>query len=74
MERASEWQSSTAVSVDIADMHKVAVYSQNFVGGTAGSANDQYGHGTHVAGIIAGPARTLWGPTTSTHSRELRMA
>lgn len=29
------------------------VYSQNFVPGTS-SAADQYGHGTHIAGLIAG--------------------
>ena len=31
------------------------VYSQNFVPGTY-SANDQYGHGTHIAGLITGNA------------------
>ena len=34
--------------------HNLLVFSQNFVGGTSGSANDQYGHGSHVTGIIAG--------------------
>ena len=34
--------------------NKNVVFSENFVGGTSGSANDQFGHGTHVAGIIAG--------------------
>ena len=43
--------------IDIPDFHaqnNLVVFSQNFVGGTSGSANDQYGHGSHVAGIIAG--------------------
>jgi serine protease AprX len=43
--------------IDIPDLHgksNLVVFSQNFVGGTSGSANDQYGHGSHVAGIIAG--------------------
>ena len=39
----------------------LAVYNQNFVGGTAGSANDQYGHGSHVSGIIAGTGKNSLG-------------
>ena len=43
--------------IDIPDLHGAnyrVVFSQNFVGGTSGSANDTYGHGSHVAGIIGG--------------------
>lgn len=43
--------------IDIPDLHGQnyrVVFSQNFVGGTSGSANDQYGHGSHVAGIVGG--------------------
>src|SRR4029077_7861881 len=29
------------------------IYNQSFVAGTS-SATDQYGHGTHIAGLIAG--------------------
>jgi len=44
--------------IDIQDFHgqnnNRVVFGQNFVGGTSGSANDQYGHGSHVAGVIGG--------------------
>src|SRR5215469_9015144 len=43
--------------IDIPDLHGSnyrVIFSQNFVGGTSGSANDTYGHGSHVAGIIGG--------------------
>jgi len=44
--------------IDINDFHSQnsnrVVFGQNFVGGISGSANDQYGHGSHVAGIIGG--------------------
>ena len=38
------------------------IYSQNFVGNGTGSANDQYGHGSHVAGIIGGNGSKSTGP------------
>ena len=37
------------------------VYQQSFVPGNS-SANDQYGHGTHVAGLIAGDGPSSTGP------------
>src|SRR5579862_445329 len=40
------------------------VWSQSFVPGNA-SANDQFGHGTHVAGLIAGNGASSTGPQYS---------
>jgi serine protease AprX len=50
--------------IDIPDLRgqsSLVVFSQNFVGGTSGSAADQYGHGSHVAGIIAGTGKNSSG-------------
>jgi len=40
------------------------VYSQSFVPGNS-SASDQYGHGTHIAGLIAGDGLSSTGPLFS---------
>jgi serine protease AprX len=44
------------------DLQSRVVYSENFVDGQT-SAADQYGHGTHVAGIVGGNAYASAGPS-----------
>jgi subtilisin family serine protease len=49
------------------------VYSQSFVPGNS-NTNDQFGHGTHVAGLIGGDGLSSTGPFSLTCECWIRMA
>jgi serine protease AprX len=58
--------SGLAVSPEFNNVSNL-LFSQNFVGGPSGSANDLYGHGTHVAGLIAANGSQSAGPGYTYH-------